>query len=1076
MVSMIKKTGDTQPALYKPNLKVIVSDPALASLPDNDPLKQSKNIELGDILPLAKEWNITPIVSTETVNPSITESINCTVDNQTGLVTFDTTNAPAFTGSQAVFHTAVAKTNIDLASLTDGSATFLGLETPTINSNAAASLIGYVVAKPGLTPTQVASSVNNIFLGASNTVNYFDDFIIALAGKYATEPTSLVQMSIRNDINNTQPTPTTLTQIPSASTLVGSGKRLSLLLNKETDSLAVGFAVSTADETSFDVADSLVIADNPTLGADSEVYVIMLGLNFGGGYPSLAVKPVTVTGKDSYNVAGTSYISEAGKTQQDWDTAFPHPFTSLTSTVYTDMVFPENIYPGVLLKTIVDAGYSSNYIPKPYGKEVTSNSLVIVTNTTSGAEDFIAFSNKESLIALQAAITNNSNEITQLSAAVSAAAKLADLSEIIIYVTGNLSSPIITASSVFNTFDEAYEHALTLPGFLKKRIILDDRFSQAYDGEVNTVTFIPKKYMLMTYNITLSTLSTYTDGNLTDNIISFRAYCDGLRLIDFEGHLQSFVADTNLPPHHVVDLSDSIAPSLGARFNYDNFIIGNNTKVYSDSTSVLDLNGGTVVLTDNAIWFNEFIDITGTPSSNPIVITKSSNSKLTISGSKQPLTSFTSEPVIQIVTSRKEFPTVNTVTPSNAVSFLYTDSLIPNLFVYDGFTIIRSLDDLILNSNQVNTNAFSLQTGKYWIVGEINIGSNVFFIQTSVTIVGTHGSKIKGLGTIFSDPALDNSNLANTLSINGVDFESDVQSSPTIRVLGNLNIQNSKINSVYPLLVIGSTFLNTVKVKNCSFGSENKPLLTALSITRCKVFIDSIRAYLHTNAKLLSFEGGAVGRLDMNDVVATYEGGQQVNSYLIDIGNLNDFYASGDINISNVEVIPNNSVFEQHRYNLFGTAGSVIDVSDRVRYNVDIFKYYACCKATTTNVSVPVVGQNTLIPIDFTPNSTEGKRGFMINNNLLIYTGKTPTTFTIDALASFTTVQGNALTGFVITKNNVAYESVTLQPSATSLIEQACIKCPVKLKYGDTLGFNVVNADNTNPFTRFRLMVSLTES
>ena len=70
----------------------------------------------------------------------------------------------------------------------------------------------------------------------------------------------------------------------------------------------------------------------------------------------------------------------------------------------------------------------------------------------------------------------------------------------------------------------------------------------------------------------------------------------------------------------------------------------------------------------------------------------------------------------------------------------------------------------------------------------------------------------------------------------------------------------------------------------------------------------------------------------------------------------------------------------------------------------------------------------------------------------------------------------NALTGFVITKNNVAYESVTIQPSATSLIEQACIKCPVKLKYGDTLGFNVVNADNTNPFNRFNLMVSLTEN
>lgn len=1076
MVSMIKKTGDTQPALYKPNLKVIVSDPALASLPDNDPLKQSKNIELGDILPLAKEWNITPIVSTETVNPSITESINCTVDNQTGLVTFDTTNAPAFTGSQAVFHTAVAKTNIDLASLTDGSATFLGLETPTINSNAAASLIGYVVAKPGLTPTQVASSVNNIFLGASNTVNYFDDFIIALAGRYATQSVSAVQISIRNDINNTQPTPTTLTQIPSASTLVGSGKRLSLLLNKETDSLAVGFAVSTADETSFDVADSLVIADNPTLGADSEVYVIMLGLNFGGGYPSLAVKPVTVTGKDSYNVAGTSYISEAGKTQQDWDTAFPHPFTSLTSTVYTDMVFPENIYPGVLLKTIVDAGYSSNYIPKPYGKEVTSNSLVIVTNTTTGAEDFIAFSNKESLIALQTAVTNNSNEITQLSAAVSAAAKLADLSEIVMYVVADNATPVITASSVFNTFDEAYEYALTLPGFLKKRIILDDRFGQIYEGQVNTVTFIPKKYMLMTRNITLSTLSAYTDGNITDNAIMFRAYCDGLRLIDFEGYLQSFVADTNLPPHHVVDLSDSIAPSLGARFNYDNFIIGNNTRVYSDSVSVLDLNGGTVVLTDNAKWFNDFIDVNNTPIPNPIVITKSQNSKLTITGSKQPYTTFTSTSAIQIVTSRKEFPTVNAVTPANAVAFYYTDPLVPDLFVYDGYTVIRSLDDLILNSNPYAGDARSMHTGKYWIVGEVNIGSNVFFIQTDCTFVGTHGSKIKGLGTIFSNPALDNSNLANTLSINGVDFESDVQSSPTIRVLGNLNIQNSKINSVYPLLVIGSTFLNTVKVKNCSFGSENKPLLTALSITRCKVFIDSIRAYLHTSAKLLSFEGGSAGRLDMNDVVATYEGGQQVNSYLIDLGNLNGFYASGDINISNVEVIANNTVFEQHRYSLFGTAGSVIDVSGQVRYNVDIFKYYAGCRSTSTTINTPVVSQNNLVPISFTPDSINGQRGFQINSNLLTYVGKTPLTFLVDATTEFTTVSGNAVTSFVLTKNGVTYDTTTVPASATVFNEQARIKCPVTLKYADTLGFNMVNATNTNPFNRFNLMVSITET
>lgn len=1073
--SAIKKTGDLSPTAYKPNLKIVVSDPDLAALPDGNPLKQSKNMELGDILAVSKNWNVTPTVNTEAANPIVIESLNCIVDSQAGTIALDTVNAPPFTGNQAVSHVGVARTNTNISSLKAGEAGFIGLETSTFFTDNSAGLAGIFIGSPDLALADIENVLFNGVLGGGGIPTSVGDYVISMVGKYATESFTLATLSIKNDINTTQPAQTDLIGVESP-TLIGSGNRLSLLLNKETNSLSVGYVVSTADETQFNVIDAITISDNPTLSPDSVIYIFFVGINFGFGMPTIITKPVTMTGKTAYNVAGTTYATDSGNTQLDWDAAFPHLFAPLSSTVYLDTVLPAWAFPGALLTAIVDEGYVSNYIPKPYGKEVPENSLVIVTNTDVGSEDFIVLCNLNALTDLSTVVSGNTASIAQLTASVSSAAKLADLSEIVMYVVADNDSPVITASSVFNTFDEAYEYALTLPGFLKKRIILDDRFGDVYEGQVDSLTHIPKKYMLMTYNITLSTLSAYTDGNITDNAITFRAYCDGLRLVDFEGYLQTFVADPNLPSHHVVNLSESFAPSLGARFNYDNFLIGKNTRVYSNSNSVLDINGGTVVLQDNAIWFNEFIDINNTPVPNPIVITKSQNSKLTITGSKQPYTSFTSTTAIQIVTSRKEFPTVNAVTPANAVAFYYTDPLVPELFVYDGYTVIRSLDDLILNSNQVSTNAFSVHTGKYWIVGEINIGSNVFFIQSDCTFVGTHGSKIKGLGTIFSNPGLNNSNNAYTLTINGVDFESDVISSPTIRVLGNLNIQNSKINSVYPLLVIGSTFLNTVKVKNCSFGSENKPLLTALSITRCKVFIDSIRAHLNTSAKLLSFEGGAAGRLDMHDVVATYEGGQQVNSYLIDIGNVSDFYASGDINISNVEVIANNTVLQQHRYSLFGAYGSPYDVSSIIRYNVDILKYYAGCRSTSTTINSPVVSQNNLIPISFTPDSINGQRGFQINSNLLTYVGKTPLTFIIDAVASYLTVTGSAVTSLVVTKNGGTYDSTSVPASTTVYNEQARIKCPVTLKYGDTLGFNMVNATNTNPFTRFNISVSLTES
>lgn len=84
--------------------------------------------------------------------------------------------------------------------------------------------------------------------------------------------------------------------------------------------------------------------------------------------------------------------------------------------------------------------------------------------------------------------------------------------------------------------------------------------------------------------------------------------------------------------------------------------------------------------------------------------------------------------------------------------------------------------------------------------------------------------------------------------------------------------------------------------------------------------------------------------------------------------------------------------------------------------------------------------------------------------------------FMLDATAGFLSVSGSSAATFVVTKNGGNYSTVDIPSSATQLNEQARIKCPVKLKYGDSLVFNMVNNTTTNPFTRFNISVSLTES
>ena len=122
---LIKKAGDLSVANYKPDLTVVVSDPSLASLPDNDPLKQSKVIQLSDILSLAKNWDVTPEAIIGLADPVVTDTVNCTVDNQTGIISFDLTTAPVPTGQNAAYHIGVAKTNTTLSALVPGTATFV---------------------------------------------------------------------------------------------------------------------------------------------------------------------------------------------------------------------------------------------------------------------------------------------------------------------------------------------------------------------------------------------------------------------------------------------------------------------------------------------------------------------------------------------------------------------------------------------------------------------------------------------------------------------------------------------------------------------------------------------------------------------------------------------------------------------------------------------------------------------------------------------------------------------------------------------------------------------------------------
>lgn len=1039
-----KKTRDLDITPYKPDLRVIVSDPALDSLDDADPLKKSKRVDLKDIAASAKVWDITPTLDISVGNPTVTDSVNCIVDTELGTIGLDVTNAPPFTGQNAAYHVGAAKTNVTLSSLVDGTGSFISFDTVVLNASNSVGIMGMLVcSNKDVTAENAALFMQELLINNTPRLDIVDDYILVMSGDYGGPKVVGGFIGVHDDVNQSTPLNFTMDNAPTNTPLVGVGKKTTIVLNRETGTLSVGSVISSGDGQTYDVIAANKLNDNPNFPADSIVFYVFVGLNFGFGMPGLVMKPITEVGRTTYQVAGTSANTLHGLTQLEWDDFFPHELTPLTNITVTHAVFPEYVFNGCVLLTYLDPLYTHYTLPAPYGIQVTGGSLCVVTDVAFGGETFIPQASNQELLNLGVTVLSHNSRLNALTAQVSAAAKLVDLSEVIVYATNpQITASTLPGTSVYATFDEAYDYLLTLPGFIKKRIVLDDRAAIYYEGTTNFDLFTTRKYMLMSNNITLSTLKAFTDGNATGPNITLSMHCDGLRLIDFEGALQP-VGLGNGFTKEVVDLAETIAPAYGARFNDDNFVIGSNTMVTSNSDSVRDIDGGSIVLLDNAVYDAFYTLPFGAQFNNSVVITKSQESKLRIYGTI-PEYEINGNKSIRIVTSRTEFPTYLSVSEPSPVELIYLDPFANFRLRYPNFITLDSTAAILANSNY-DQNGWNLLNGNYIVVGEIDVSNNPSIILGGeIFLLGVANARIISNGNIFETflPDYDRNSYAR-IKLRNIDFKSSVQALYALHMSGDISMVNCTINAVYPMSMHGAKLvLNDVRLER----EGNGDVVSTSLITSDEVIVDGIRADLSTTSPLLSYGLVTANKLTVSNALINYYNGVNPGIGLIDIGQsaltIGTLVSTSNISFVGVEAP------------LFMVSGALVASPEQhVKIKSDTFKRYVRFVTDVLKCGVNGSYERILVPITGSESSgfsaTAGAYDF-------VYNGNEYKQFEFSAIISYTypgAISGtNFYTQWNLRKNNTVIKTgFSTLNTVTGVDEAIRVSTIVWLAPGDVL-------------------------
>lgn len=599
---VVKKAGDLTVAPYKPNLLAVVSDP---DIPDTingepNPAKESFAFPLGD-LPLPKgkfePWDITPDVSTDVAQVVVTSSVNAVVNDD--VVGIDFTTQPPTQGQGSFTDFTVVKTNLDLSSLTEGESFTYGLTLEELPTGPA--IIGVLFIDKTLTVDEVKTLVTDMTLyGVPLTQPFIQGKQVAFGANSYTGFACRIPTDIA-------PAVVGVTSSPSETTPISIGGSMSLVIGKSANGLTLGCFDVDVLRLNNNFIWGGEIVDNPIDVSNLGLFYYVLTADFGGGFENTRFRMDLDVSDTDLTFLGTTYEFYQGGDQNTWDALFPNGLVHPNNTTITQKTFPVGTTNGITLLATVDPLYLGA-TPKPYGKTVTNNNLLVVTDVTTGSEDFLILSSDAAIQALAEVIDGQDLIIAQQAITIDEHTTLLEqvrtYSEVVVYIgapnTFNGGPEwVIPEHLYYDTLDQAYEFLITLSPVIKKRIVIDDRLTDIVnnvtDGFNTPGVPMTKRYRFIKNNIILSTMRAYMGEKLHEvtgqppiTTLTLTTLADGF-------HLESFWGTINPP-----SLSSSQDNAYAAKFNYADFYAPSGTE---QLVSIL-------IGPKTWVYFNDAIDVT----------------------------------------------------------------------------------------------------------------------------------------------------------------------------------------------------------------------------------------------------------------------------------------------------------------------------------------------------------------------------------------------------------------------------------------------------------------------------------
>lgn len=611
-----KKVGQLDPTTYKTNLQLVVSDP---SIPEG-PTKESKRLALSELQPHIRDWNVTPTVVSVPFALAFDELHQATHNPGLGTINVNGGTLPAPTNTVPA-NAGTVKTNLTLANIPPTTAASIGLEMVSVPTVA-----GFFVILMSWLPGHLTAAEANAIATASivESTDYEPSLIHLSLSLGPTNQQTGVQAFLTDDVTPVAVSRSVQISGTTRAVTLENGASVFMMVGRNAGRLSVGMGDLAPDEVAYDLHALDSLEDNPNADETMRLYITVLlhGGGTGGSYSPVTLRPFVNIQMPSYDLTDTAYLAEGG-TQENWDYLFPNGFADMVTDSVTQATFPNDVSVGQMYRTLVDVGYTAPYPPTPYGKQVTHRAKVIAEDTTVGSESYTILLDDESNQALADAVAAATAQVQILDAAVTTVEEgLVALGEeqvdkhlltaerageIVVYVQPLGLGPDhdLPLNRRFLSFDNAYEYLITLPKYLRKRIVMDDRdYTTALT--VSGLGVLDKTYALLANGIILSTWNAFHGTPLVDPLsatsptLRLRMTADGF----YFDHCEAYVYDGNnsgmtpafsLAPVALVDTSSNA-------FTYRHPLTIGDWCAISFETGAVNLSaGGNIRMGDNSV-------------------------------------------------------------------------------------------------------------------------------------------------------------------------------------------------------------------------------------------------------------------------------------------------------------------------------------------------------------------------------------------------------------------------------------------------------------------------------------------